>query len=231
MINVRLSIIPGISSAFALEDGSSIETLLNIAEENGFDSVISDGEVINGYEVNVIGNTGSSSILRDGDRVVITKMIKGNVNSVIVAKIPGAIKEISVEDGATVADALRIAEVGDYEGHEIKDLNGNDVPPSSALVFPTSGAKARLTITKKVKGNVNSVIVAKIPGPIKEISVEDGATVADALRIAEVGDYEGHEIKDLNGNDVPLSSALVFPTSGAKARLTITKKVKGNDLV
>ena len=78
MINVRLSIIPGRSSVFALEDGSSIKELFDIAEEKGFDSVISDGNLINGYLKNgydIIrnGNIYIGTTLKDGDRVMIER--------------------------------------------------------------------------------------------------------------------------------------------------------------
>ena len=65
-----------------------------------------------------------------------------------VIQVPGAVKEVALEDGATVQDALNAASVTVESGYTIK-VNGADADASTPVP-----AGARVIIAKGAKGNV-----------------------------------------------------------------------------
>lgn len=71
----------------------------------------------------------------------------GNYITVQITKVPGAMKTVSLETGATVADALEIAELDVTTGYEIRVddeiANTNTVLQDGSVVV----------ITKMIKGN------------------------------------------------------------------------------
>lgn len=64
-----------------------------------------------------------------------------------VAKLGSAVKEVALDSGATVADALNAADV-DIEGAEIR-VNGNPATEASAI----KGGDI-ITLVPKIKGGV-----------------------------------------------------------------------------
>ena len=219
-MRVELAIVPGQVFTYELEEGSTIQNLIETAEEENVD-ISFDGETT--VNNSIVRN---SFILRNGDRVLVTKKVKGNNIRVTVAKIPGVVKTVELNDGATVRQALEQAEITDYESYQMRDTAGNEVSIESIIARPTVG-DARLTLTKRVKGNNIHVTVAKIPGVVKTVELNDGATVRQALEQAEITDYESYQMRDTAGNEVSIGSIIARPTVG-DARLTLTKRVKGN---
>ena len=219
-MRVELAIVPGQVFTYELEEGSTIQNLIETAEEENVD-ISFDGETT--VNNSIVRN---SFILRNGDRVLVTKKVKGNNIRVTVAKIPGVVKTVELNDGATVRQALEQAEITDYESYQMRDTAGNEVSIESIIARPTVG-DARLTLTKRVKGNNIRVTVAKIPGVVKTVELNDGATVRQALEQAEITDYESYQMRDTAGNEVSIGSIIARPTVG-DARLTLTKRVKGN---
>lgn len=64
-----------------------------------------------------------------------------------VIRVPGAVKDVALNQGATVADALAAADMSVDSGEKVS-LNGVDVPTSTAV---TDGS--RIVIAKGAKGN------------------------------------------------------------------------------
>lgn len=67
--------------------------------------------------------------------------------TVEITKVPGAMKKVTLEPGATVADALRVAEIEAGAGYEIR--LDNDVVTATTPVEDGSV----IIVTKMVKGN------------------------------------------------------------------------------
>ena len=68
-ITVQITKVPGAMKTLSLENGSTVEDALTIAEL----------EVATGYEIRVDDEIATrDTVLEDGSVVVITKMIKGN---------------------------------------------------------------------------------------------------------------------------------------------------------
>ena len=136
------------------------------------------------------------------------------MKEITIGKVPGSLQNIAVEDGASVADALSVAGLS-ADGYEIR-LNGSVASLESSV---PDGAK--IFLVKKIKGNQSIVTVGKVPGSLRDVAVESGASVQDVLNIAEL-DASGYEIR-LNGVVADLDTTV---TDGAK--LFLVKKIKGN---
>lgn len=67
--------------------------------------------------------------------------------TVDVTKVPGAMKQVTLEPGATVADALRIAEIEVGTGYEVR-VDGDNTNMDATL---EDGAT--VVVTKMIKGN------------------------------------------------------------------------------
>lgn len=67
--------------------------------------------------------------------------------TVKVTKVPGAMQTITLEEGATVADALRIAGIEAGAGYEIR------VDNEVASVDTVLEDEAVVVVTKMIKGN------------------------------------------------------------------------------
>ena len=144
MINVELLKFPGRVYAYSLEDGSSIQDLLDAAVDDN-PELDTDGEMrINNYAVE------KGKVLRNGDRLVITKKVKGNQTNVKVTKFPGRTVDTQINHGSTIQDAIDAAEIGDVTGYQAR-LDGNEVARDH--VIPDDGQDHRVVLTKKVKGN------------------------------------------------------------------------------
>lgn len=67
-----------------------------------------------------------------------------------------------------------------------------------------------------------TVQVSKVPGPMSTITLEGGATVADALAQANITAENGYEVR-MNNNTVSLDTEVTN-----NALIIVTKMIKGN---
>lgn len=138
---VKIGRLPGKISEVELDEGSSVSFALYTANLDP-----------SGYEVRANGAPcDPSATLEDGDTVLLVKKIKGNAITIRIGRLPGRIQEISLDDGKTVGDALRVAGL-DVSGYEVR-ANGAPCDPSTKL---ESGDTVLLV--KRVKGNQNQEI-------------------------------------------------------------------------
>ena len=142
MTSVRVAFFPGKVYDINLDVPASVGAVLDILEENDNVTVEDCMQLtVGGVAVN------RNTIVSDGQKIVITKMVKGNAVDVTVAKFPGASQMVTLEDGATVQDAINAADF-ETDGFEVK-LAGVTVSDFNTTV--TSGS--RIILVKKVKGN------------------------------------------------------------------------------
>ena len=138
-------------------------------------------------------------------------------NTVKIGMMPGILNEYALEGGTTVAQALEIAGLN-AEGFEVK-ADGNTV---TNLDAPIEAANVIL-LSKKIKGNSNTIKIGVMPGILNEYALDESTTVAEALQIANLS-AEGFEAK-ADGTTVTDFNA---PIGNANVIL-LTKRVKGND--
>lgn len=203
---VRVGQMPGAINVFAVEQGSSIGALLEVA-----------GLSTNGFEVKVDGvkvTDFNTPVTESTNLVILSKMVKGNA-VVRVGKMPGAISEYAVEEGATYADVLALANL-DSNGFEVK-ADGAKVTDLNASIGNTS----LIILAKQVKGNA-TVRVGKMPGAISEYAVEDSATFNDVLALANL-DSNGFEVKADGTKVTDLNESI-----GSTSLIILAKQVKGN---
>lgn len=135
--------------------------------------------------------------------------------NVRIGTMPGRINEFALENGATVKEALEIADLT-TEGYQIK-VNGEQVDEEKVL---SDGDLVLLV--KQIKGNSEPIIrVGTMPGRINEYAVSTGATVEDVLEIADLT-TEGYQIK-VNGEMATLDT----PINDGDLVLLV-KQIKGN---
>lgn len=70
-----------------------------------------------------------------------------NYINVQIAKMPGAMKTLVLEEGSTVADALRVAEIEMTSGYEVR------VDNDKAEMNTVLNNNAVVIVTKMIKGN------------------------------------------------------------------------------
>jgi len=142
MTSVKVAFFPGKVYDINLDVPASVGAVLDILEE-------SDGVTIEDcMQMTVGGVTANrSTTVFDGQKIVITKMVKGNAVDVTVIKFPGSSQMVTLEDGATIQDAIDAADF-DTDGFEVK-INGATVSDINATVVSGS----RIVLVKKVKGN------------------------------------------------------------------------------
>lgn len=138
---VRVGIMPGRINEFAVEEGTSIASLL---EQASLDA--------KGYDVKVDGakvDPSSATVTASTNLVLLVKQVKGNAaKTVRVGIMPGRINEFAVEEGTTIADLLGQASL-DAKGYDVK-VDGTKVDPSSATVTSSTNL---VLLVKQVKGN------------------------------------------------------------------------------
>jgi sulfur carrier protein ThiS len=135
--------------------------------------------------------------------------------NVRIGTMPGRINEFALENGATVKEALEIADLT-TEGYQIK-VNGEQVDEEKVL---SDGDLVLLV--KQIKGNLEPIVrVGTMPGRINEYAVSAGATVEDVLEIADLT-TEGYQIK-VNGEMATLDT----PVNDGDLVLLV-KQIKGN---
>ncbi|MGN0302139.1 MAG: hypothetical protein ACI4BI_04610 [Anaerotardibacter sp.] len=201
---IKVGSLPGKIQEVAVEVGTSIEKVLEIA---GFEA--------GNKEIKVDGVVATESdVVTDSTKLVLlVQKIKGN-GIVKCGSMPGRIQEVAVEDNATVAEILEVAglEIGS------KEVKVDGVVADENTV---AGTAKLVLLVQKVKGNA-IVKAGVMPGKIGEYAVEDNATVADILEIADL-DATGYEIK-VDGQVSELGA-----TAGTAKLVLLARKVKGNN--
>ena len=135
--------------------------------------------------------------------------------NVRIGTMPGRINEFALENGATVKEALEIADLT-TEGYQIK-VNGEQVDEGKIL---SDGDLVLLV--KQIKGNSEPLVrVGTMPGKINEYAVLADATVKDVLEIADLT-AEGYQIK-INGEIATLDTPV-----GDGDLVLLVKQIKGN---
>lgn len=209
---VRVGIMPGRISEYAVEVGQSIADVLILAELS-----------TNGYEVKVDGNKvtdlQSTTVTEGTNLILLAKQVKGNMSKTVrVGVMPGRINEFAVEVGQSIADVIALAELS-ADGYEVK-IDGEKV---TDLVNTLVTASTNLILlAKQVKGN-GTVRIGVMPGRINEYALETTVTFAEALAIAEL-DASGYEVK-ADGNKITDMNAQI----GSTALILLAKQVKGNN--
>ncbi len=111
MIEIRIGKVPGSINSFALNDGATIQDALTAAglSRDGFELRVDSASVDTNYR------------LRDGQTVLLCAKIRGAHDGIEVriGKIPGSISTLALEEGATIADALRQAGLS-RDGFELR---------------------------------------------------------------------------------------------------------------
>ena len=145
-MNVELVKFPGRVLQFDVEEGTTVGQIITLAAEEYPDVDLAGEMRVSNRCVD------SYTRLTHGDRLIITKKVKGNQISVIVNKFPGAKVELMLEHGATVGQAIDQAKgtLGDVDGY---DIRLNSLPAEVNAAIPDNGTVQRIILTKKVKGN------------------------------------------------------------------------------
>ena len=204
---VRVGQMPGKINEFAVEIGTSIGSLLELAELNA-----------EGFEIKVDGQvaTTDSVVTNNTNLVLLAKQVKGNSGTVRIGQMPGRIEEYALDSGATFADALSIAGLSS-EGFEVK-ADGAKVTDLNSEV----GSTSLILLAKQVKGNSGTVRVGQMPGKIEEYAVDPSTSVAEVLSLAGLS-ADGFEVKADGTKVTDLNSPI-----GTTSLLLLAKQVKGN---
>lgn len=137
--------------------------------------------------------------------------------TVKIARVPGTVSEVTLEDGTDVATALQVAGMELTSGILLQ-VNGREANVGDIL---TDGA--RVTLAKGAKGNSGLTIkVARVPGTVQELVMEEGATVGQALSLAGMEATAGILLQR-NGSNCTVETRLENCD-----RITLAKGAKGN---
>lgn len=213
---VRVGQMPGQINEFAVEVGTSISALIQLA-----------GLTATGFEVKVDGSTVSNLsgtfVTASTNLVILAKQVKGNaVKTVRVGQMPGQINEYAVEEGTTIKALIALAGLNTQgfevkvDGRSVTNLDAEKVTSSTNLVI----------LAKQVKGNadIKTVRVGQMPGQINEYAVEVGTSIAKLVELAGLSStgfevkVDGQTVSNLSGTFVTASTNLVI----------LAKQVKGN---
>lgn len=137
-------------------------------------------------------------------------------NTIKVAKLPGTVTEVVAEQGASFASVIELAGQ-DSTGFEVK-ADGRTITDLNQ----SADGVSMILLAKQVKGNSGFVKVAKLPGTVTEIAVEDGTTFAQAIELAGQ-DAQGFEVK-ADGRTISNLNEQV----GSASMILLAKQVKGN---
>ena len=140
MITVKAVRFPGQTQEAAIEDGSKVQDVLRAL---GLDAT--------GYQIQLNGDVVSlSSSVDDGDMVVLTKAVKGNLDSITVkvVQFPGAVRELMLNGDRSLGAALTMAGVTVAAGMQVQ-LNGEVVTNRGTQLDDQD----QVVVTKNVKGN------------------------------------------------------------------------------
>lgn len=203
---LKVAKLPGTVTEIAVESGTTFAQAIEFAGQDatGFE-VKADGRTITDLNQSVDGVS----------MILLAKRVKGNA-TIKVAKLPGTVTEVAVENGTSFAQVIEFAGQ-DATGFEVK-ADGRTI---TDLNQPADGASMVL-LAKLVKGNARTLKVAKLPGTVSEIIVEDGTSFAQAIELAGQ-DAQGFEVK-ADGRTVTNLDESV----GSTSMILLAKRVKGN---
>lgn len=155
MLVVKLAMLGAEVKSFAMDDGSTVGQLFNMAEEDFVHGAVS----INGAMVN------ENTILRDGNLVFIARKTKGNTPYELQIIRLGAAEpmlSIAVEDGTSVLSAFNLLDGtrksnfvradGTQVYQEYRLGNGSLIDAQAVIPHPASGTE-RVICATKTKGN------------------------------------------------------------------------------
>lgn len=205
--SIKVAKLPGTVTEVAVEQGTTFAQVIEIA-----------GQDSTGFEVKADGRTITNlNESADGvSMILLAKQVKGNSSTLKVAKLPGTVTEIAVEDGTTFAEAIELAGQ-DSAGFEIK-ADGRTITNLNEAV----GGTSMILLAKQVKGNAGFLKVAKLPGTVTEVAVEDNTTFREAIELAGQ-DSQGFEIKADGRTITNLDESV-----GSTSMVLLAKQVKGN---
>lgn len=130
--------------------------------------------------------------------------------------VPGTLTTIALEEGATVADALRQANL-DASGYQVR-VNGETADTSRTL-----GEGDTVLLTRQIKGNMPTVKAGTVPGVLRDVAIEDGASVADVLAAAGLSS-EGYQVR-LNGEAITNPAGEEIEEGDT---ILLSRQIKGN---
>lgn len=211
--SIKVTYVPGTAKEVFIEDGMTINEILEVAN---MDTI--------GRDIRVDGvNYGLNDELpSDSTVITLVKKIKGNseeddnMKMIKVTCVPGTPKEVYIDNETTVGEAVDMSGL-DTQGRDIR-LDGNAVELDSIIPMDTTV----ITLVKKIKGNSNMVKVTYVPGTPKEFYYEDGISVREIVDSADMH-IEGREVR-VDGENINLDDTL---PAGASI-ITLVKKIKGN---
>jgi sulfur carrier protein ThiS len=137
----------------SLNDGAQVRDLLSSVGESASGTMTINGSTVN-----------ESTYLRNGDVVVISNAVKGNVNTVKFIVLGGGnnIREFMYESGATIGsviDSLNPDEKSVYvnaNGTDKYEYNLSGTTSSSvqrSYVLPVGQGEVKIILSQKTKGN------------------------------------------------------------------------------
>lgn len=138
---VRVGMMPGRIEEFAVEVGTPIKEVLDMA-----------GLAPAGYDVKVDGTKTedlSFPITESTNLILLAKQVKGNADKVVrIGVMPGRISEYAIEIGTPVSKVIEMAEL-DSNGYDVK-VDGTKI---TDLSVPVTEATNLILLAKQVKGN------------------------------------------------------------------------------
>jgi sulfur carrier protein ThiS len=109
-----------------------------------------------------------------------------------VAKLGSKVNEVALQEGQTIQDAINASGVP-ATGLDMR-LNGEAVDPNTKAEDGDV-----ITLIPKIKGGQELVKIAQVGKKVEEVCIEEGTTIAEALKIAGVK-ADGLDMR-LNGDE------------------------------
>lgn len=138
---IRVGMMPGRISEFAVTVGMTIGEVLEMAElsPNGYDVKV-DGVKVEDFNTPITKNT---------NLVLLAKQVKGNSEKIIrVGMMPGRINEFAVTIGQSIAEVLEMADLNP-SGYDVK-VDGVKVDNLNTAITESTSL---VLLAKQVKGN------------------------------------------------------------------------------
>ena len=208
---VKVGVMPGRLNEFAVAEGTSIASVLELAGLNA-----------TGFEVKVdsitVTDLNSAVVTSSTNLVLLAKQVKGNAGGVIkIGVMPGRLNEFALGANTSIQEALDHAELS-ASGYEVK-IDSVTVTDFSKPI----GEANLILLAKQVKGNAGGVIkIGVMPGRLNEFALPPETTIADALAHAEL-DAKGFEVKVDSVTVTDFNQQI-----GSANLILLAKQVKGN---